>query len=222
MDYLQVPPTSFMTPSPGPTTITPGPYGISKEWDQMSVISTKSIPRARVFHGSLDGLANTTTTPRNSFCGPHSIHRTNHENAQHSHSIHRSYLSNHHHHHNHSIHGYVHHNGNGNGHTHSHSNAAAAVNSYLNNQTRLLRTSLGSRDGLNKSSSHIHVNHNHNHNHNSTRHFEPNQKRRRPGRLSQSESLNTLNGYETPDNWTDHDMDFYVARNPTRHDLVQL
>jgi len=193
------------TSSPGPAMITPGPFSLSKEWDQMSVISTKSIPRARVYHGSMDGLAN-STTPRATMIAPH-VHRQGLD----GHPIHRSYLSTHHHHHNHSIHGY----NNGHGHMHHNSNAAAAVNSYLNNQGRLLRTSLGSRasyDALNKMTSSAH----------SHRQFEQNNKRRRPGRLSQSESLNTLNGYETPDNWTDHDMDFYVARNPTRHDLVQL
>ncbi|XP_015036393.1 uncharacterized protein haf isoform X1 [Drosophila pseudoobscura] len=47
----------------------------------------------------------------------------------------------------------------------------------------------------------------------------------RPGsRYSQSGSTHTLNNYcDTSDNWTDHDMDIYMARNPTtRNGLVPL
>lgn len=40
-------------------------------------------------------------------------------------------------------------------------------------------------------------------------------------RLSHAGSTHSLTGYDT-DNWTDHDMDIYVARNPTRGGLVQL
>lgn len=47
----------------------------------------------------------------------------------------------------------------------------------------------------------------------------------RPGsRYSQAGSTHTLNNYcDTSDNWTDHDMDIYMARNPTtRGGLVPL
>ncbi|XP_067622534.1 uncharacterized protein haf isoform X2 [Eurosta solidaginis] len=47
----------------------------------------------------------------------------------------------------------------------------------------------------------------------------------RPGsRYSQSGSSHTINNYcDTSDNWTDHDMDIYMARNPTtRNGLVPL
>ncbi|KAH8269306.1 hypothetical protein KR018_002317 [Drosophila ironensis] len=47
----------------------------------------------------------------------------------------------------------------------------------------------------------------------------------RPGsRYSQAGSTHTLNNYcDTSDNWTDHDMDIYMARNPTtRNGLVPL
>ncbi|XP_069178132.1 leucine-rich repeat-containing protein let-4 isoform X1 [Procambarus clarkii] len=40
-------------------------------------------------------------------------------------------------------------------------------------------------------------------------------------RLSHAGSNHSLTGYDT-DGWTDHDMDIYVARNPTRGGLVQL
>jgi len=43
-------------------------------------------------------------------------------------------------------------------------------------------------------------------------------------RYSQAGSTHTLNNYcDTSDNWTDHDMDIYMARNPTtRNGLVPL
>lgn len=192
--------------------------GMTKDWDQISVVSTKSIPRARVYHGSMDGLANPQTT-KTATLNPH-FHRSAGPDGL---STHRSFSSAHHHHHNHNAtltnnnggyhHGHQHH-----GNVHTHGNAASAVNNYLNNQNRLLRTSLGSRasyDALNKLATVRHSHH-------QFEHF----RRKRSStttRLNQSESLNTLNGYETPDNWTDHDMDFYVARNHTRnHNLVQL
>ncbi|XP_045137102.1 uncharacterized protein LOC123519677 [Portunus trituberculatus] len=44
---------------------------------------------------------------------------------------------------------------------------------------------------------------------------------RSSSRLSHAGSTHSLTGYDT-DGWTDHDMDIYVARNPTRGGLVQL
>ncbi|KAK7050068.1 hypothetical protein SK128_028179, partial [Halocaridina rubra] len=44
---------------------------------------------------------------------------------------------------------------------------------------------------------------------------------RTSSRLSHAGSSHSLTGYDT-DGWTDHDMDIYVARNPTRGGLVQL
>lgn len=44
---------------------------------------------------------------------------------------------------------------------------------------------------------------------------------RAESRLSHAGSSHSLTGYDT-DGWTDHDMDIYVARNPTRNGLVQL
>lgn len=43
-------------------------------------------------------------------------------------------------------------------------------------------------------------------------------------RYSQAGSTHTINNYcDTSDNWTDHDMDIYMARNPTtRNGLVPL
>ncbi|CAG7718552.1 unnamed protein product [Allacma fusca] len=212
----KVPPGSMLSQSPGPPAlITPGSLSLIKEWDQLSAISARSIPRARVYHGN--SIMESTGNISNGHSHGHGTSRSvvlpvqSQRSIPDGHSTHRSYLSAHHAHHNHSMHSY--------GHNTGHSTTSAAVNNYLNNQSRLLRASLGSRssqDALNKQlgpSTHVH------------RHFEQNQKRRRPGvagRLSQSDSLNTLSGYETPDNWTDHDMDVYVARNATRHDLVQL
>ncbi|OXA63397.1 Carboxypeptidase N subunit 2 [Folsomia candida] len=211
----KLPPTSFMTPTPGPNMVqtSGGAYGMAKDWDAMSVVSTKSIPRARMYHGSMDGLANpsmktATLNPHFTRGGPDGLSTT-----------HRSFSAAHHHHHSNNIghhnHGY-HHQHRQVGNVHTHGSAASAVNNYLNNQNRLLRTSLGSRasyDALNKLATIRHSHHQFEHN-----------RRKRSSRLNQSESLNTLNGYETPDNWTDHDHDheFYVARNHTRHDLVQL
>ena len=204
--------------------ISTGPLSLIKEWDQMSAMSARSIPRARVYNGTMDGppLGNSPIRSVLPMSHPHS-HNQQHPHHQHQrsvpdgHSTHRSYLSSHHAHHNHSVHSYTAQASTHNTHQNNHTTTSAAVNSYLNNQSRLLRASVGSRssqDALNKQlgpSAHLH------------RHFEQNNKRRRAARLSQSDSLNTLSGYETPDNWTDHDMDVYVARNAThRHDLVQL
>lgn len=62
----------------------------------------------------------------------------------------------------------------------------------------------------------------------STRHTRPRSRSRdhhRPSsRYSNAGSTHTLNNYcDNSDNWTDHDMDIYMARNPTtRGGLVPL
>lgn len=200
-----------MTPSPGPQGIHhQGSMNLIKDWDQLSAVSAKSIPRPRVYHGSLDHLANGTAYRQSMIVAP------SHRSIPDGHSTHRSYLSSHHHHHNHSMHTYGHQHGHGHQH-HAHANHS---NGFLHSQGRPVRASMmsvrSSHDIL-SSKPYAHVPHTHSH-----RHFETNHKRKRAGRPSQSESLNTLSGYDTPDNWTDHDMDVYVARNHARHDLVQL
>ena len=206
-----------MTPSPGPQGMTQGTMNLIKDWDQMSAVSARSIPRPRVYHGSLDHLASGTTHRQSMMVAP------THRSIPDGHSTHRSYLSAHHHHHNHSMHGYGHHHsrehGHGQGHGHGH-HSNHNVSGYMHTQGRPMRASMmsvrSSHDVLHPKQF-THGAHNHSH-----RHFEQNHKRKRAGRPSQSESLNTLSGYDTPDNWTDHDMDVYVARNHARHDLVQL
>lgn len=69
------------------------------------------------------------------------------------------------------------------------------------------------------------VNHHHHHHHQAaaSRRQRPRSRNRnlegglpRPGsRYSLAESTHTLNNYEE-NNWTDHDMDIYMARNPTQ------
>ena len=49
----------------------------------------------------------------------------------------------------------------------------------------------------------------------------PKSRERSSSRLSHAGSSHSLTGYDT-DGWTDHDMDIYMARNPTRGGLVQL
>lgn len=202
-----------MTPSPGPQ-MTQGTMNLIKDWDQMSAVSARSIPRPRVYHGSLDHLASGPAPHRQSM-----IVAQSHRSIPDGHSTtHRSYLSSHHHHHNHSMHGYGHHHAtHGRDHGHPmHSNNGG----FIHAQGRPVRASMmsvrSSHDILHPKPF-THGPHTHSH-----RHFEQNHKRKRAGRPSQSESLNTLSGYDTPDNWTDHDMDVYVARNHARHDLVQL
>jgi len=223
-------PPSMMTPSPGPHPgMHQGSMNLIKDWDQLSAVSARSIPRARVFHGSLDHLASGQTHRQSMIAVP------SHRSIPDGHSTHRSYLSAHHHHHNHSMHAYGHshghhhanaHHGNQNGNGHGHANG------FIHTQGRPVRASMmsvrSSHDVLNGKSygghqaHQAHQGHAGGHTHTSHRHFEPNHKRKRAGRPSQSESLNTLSSYDTPDNWTDHDMDVYVARNHARHDLVQL
>ena len=41
-------------------------------------------------------------------------------------------------------------------------------------------------------------------------------------RLSHEGSSHSLTGYDDSEGWTDHDMDIYMTRNPTRGSLVQL
>lgn len=212
-----------MTPSPGPPGMhhQQGSMNMIKDWDQLSAVSARSIPRPRVYHGSLDHLAQGTTHRQSMIIAP------NHRSVPDGHSTHRSYLSAHHHHHNHSVHAYHHnnnhsnHGGGNHGHGHGHGHHAPTHgNAFMHTQGRPVRQSMmsvrSSHDTLN-AKPFTHGPHNHSH-----RHFEQNHKRKRAGRPSQSESLNTLSGYDTPDNWTDHDMDVYVARNHARHDLVQL
>ncbi|KAF2366624.1 Leucine-rich repeat [Trinorchestia longiramus] len=54
-----------------------------------------------------------------------------------------------------------------------------------------------------------------------SRHARSKSRERASSRMSHAGSSHSLTGYDT-DGWTDHDMDIYVARNPTRGGLVQL
>ena len=54
-----------------------------------------------------------------------------------------------------------------------------------------------------------------------SRHARSKSRDRAGSRLSHAGSSHSLTGYDT-DGWTDHDMDEYVAHNPTRGGLVQL
>lgn len=192
-----------------------------KEWDQMSGLSVRSIPRAQIYHQHSNGevvpvIGNGPSRP----ILPLSNSNNNYQHQRtlpDGHSTHRSYLSAHHALHNHSNQSYT----KQNAYPTKHQNHPPTMNNYLNNQSRLLRASLGSirssQDALNNK----HTTSSH---HN--RQYEPNQRRRKRGstqkRPSQSDSVNTLSGYESPDNnWTDHDMDVYVTR-PTRRNLVPL
>ena len=54
-----------------------------------------------------------------------------------------------------------------------------------------------------------------------SRHARSKSRDRASSRLSHAGSSHSLTGYDT-DGWTDHDMDIYMARNPTRGGLVHL
>jgi len=216
-------PSTVSDPSPGPLGNMPPSLRCSKEWDQGSAVSTRSIPRARILQGTLESCKyNPTPSMPHFSTNQGSRYYQNGQDHNHTNTNTRSFMSRHHAHHNHSMHGYPPTNLSNGNLAQSHSVSSAAVSSYLNNQSRLLRASLGSRssqDALNKQlgpSSQI------------QRHFEQHhhshhqQKRRKSRGMSHSESLNTLSGYETPDNWTDHDMEVYVASNETRNNLMQL
>ncbi|KAJ6646377.1 Carboxypeptidase N subunit 2 [Pseudolycoriella hygida] len=85
----------------------------------------------------------------------------------------------------------------------SYSNSVHGPTQSVASSTRRTRPRSRSRDQLNGTHIHSH----------------------RPGsRFSTSGSTHTLNNYcDTSDNWTDHDMDIYMARNPTtRNGLVPL
>ncbi|KDR19316.1 Leucine-rich repeats and immunoglobulin-like domains protein 3 [Zootermopsis nevadensis] len=204
------------TPSPGgplSSLATLSAFTTHKDWDQVSMYSNRSIPRPRVYHMDRQGSVNMGCTADDMHS--HASHLSSKGvktrsiadgQSQHSFSNHSGrYLS-------------------------GNSYAAGLVNSRP--ELRQSRQSLAATsDHLSRMSypaSHQH----HQPSVTSSRRQRPRSRTRdhqsglqRPGsRYSTAGSTHTLNNYcDTSDNWTDHDMDIYMARNPTtRGGLVPL
>ncbi|XP_012057851.1 PREDICTED: uncharacterized protein LOC105620986 [Atta cephalotes] len=198
------------TPSPGgplSSMATLNAYNAQKEWDQVSAYSNRSIPRPRIF--SIDRQGSITRAS----CIDDVRSQTGHYSSkisarsiadgqsQHSFSNNSTrYFSN------------------------------TALTSNLVNTRPELRQSRQSLAAASDRMSRSNFSSNHLPPHSSARRQRPRSRNRnlesnppRPGsRYSLADSTHTLNNYDE-NNWTDHDMDIYMARNPTtRSGLVPL
>ncbi|KAK6623725.1 hypothetical protein RUM43_009578 [Polyplax serrata] len=186
-------------------------YASHKDWDQVSVYSNRSIPRPQIYHIERQGSINARCTADD--LRSHVSHTSHFSTkglkqprsiadgqSQHSFSNHSTrYLSG--------------------------SNGFASNLVNPRPELRQSRQSLASMTDrisrLSYAASHIQQ---------QTRHRPSSRQRNdtgmgRPGsRYSTTGSTHTLNNYcENSDNWTDHDMDIYMARNPTtRNGFVPL
>ncbi|XP_050740773.1 leucine-rich repeat and fibronectin type-III domain-containing protein 2 isoform X3 [Drosophila biarmipes] len=206
------------TGSPGPlgSIATLSAFNNHKEWDQVSAYSGRSIPRPRIypveqpddmrshFSGMPGKVGKSSAFPSNLVNSRPELRQSRQSLAAASERMSRASYAG-------SIHG-----GNGNGGGGGGGNGLPVSSlmamggmvggggpASIASSARRSRPRSRSREQLN--ATHIH-------NH-------------RPGsRYSQAGSTHTLNNYcDTSDNWTDHDMDIYMARNPTtRNGLVPL
>jgi Leucine-rich repeat (LRR) protein len=199
------------TPSPaGPlaSMATLSAYNAQKEWDQVSAYSNRSIPRPRIFpidrQGSMTRASciDDVRSQASHYGGKISTRSVADGQSQHSFSNNSSrYFAN-----------------------------AALANNLVNSRPELRQ----SRQSLAAASDRMSRNGypgNHLPPHASARRQRPRSRNRtleqnpppRPGsRYSLADSTHTLNNYEE-NNWTDHDMDIYMSRNPTtRSGLVPL
>ncbi|KAL0273697.1 UNVERIFIED_CONTAM: hypothetical protein PYX00_006318 [Menopon gallinae] len=185
-------------------------FSSHKDWDQVSVYSNRSIPRPQVYHIERQGSLNARCSADD--IRSHISHASHFSNkgvkqprsiadgqSQHSFSNSTRYLS----------------------------GSNAAFNGLVNSRPELRqsRQSLASvTDRLSRMSYPAA------HSHQLSRHRPGSRQRSevagaRPGsRYSTAGSTHTLNNYcDNSDNWTDHDMDIYLARNPTtRNGFVPL
>ncbi|XP_072752260.1 uncharacterized protein Haf isoform X2 [Anoplolepis gracilipes] len=198
------------TPSPGgplSSMATLSAYNAQKEWDQVSAYSNRSIPRPRIFpidrQGSITRASciDDVRSQIGHYSGKVSARSIADGQSQHSFS---------------------------NNSTRYFANTALASN--LVNTRPELRQSRQSLAAPSDRISRSNFTGNHLPPHSSARRQRPRSRNRnlesnppRPGsRYSLADSTHTLNNYDE-NNWTDHDMDIYMARNPTtRGGLVPL
>ncbi|XP_012275452.1 uncharacterized protein LOC105697055 [Orussus abietinus] len=198
------------TPSPGgplSSMATLNAFNTQKEWDQVSAYSNRSIPRPRIFpvdrQGSITRAPCIDDVRSQTSHYPNKVSGRSVADGQSQHSF-------------------------SNNSTRYFANSALASN-LVNTRPELRqsRQSLAAAsDRMSRASypaSHLAA-------HTSSRRQRPQSRNRtleqhppRPGsRYSLAESTHTLNNYDE-NNWTDHDMDIYMARNPTaRSGLVPL
>ncbi|KAJ9596360.1 hypothetical protein L9F63_012635, partial [Diploptera punctata] len=197
------------TPSPGgplSSLATLSAFTTHKDWDQVSMYSNRSIPRPRVYHMERQGSINMGCIADD--MRSHASHFSNKGVKTRSIADGQS--------------------------QHSFSNHSGRYLSGLASSRPELRQS---RQSLAATSDHLSrmsypASHHHQPSVTSSRRQRPRSRTRdhptglqRPGsRYSTAGSTHTLNNYcDTSDNWTDHDMDIYMARNPTtRGGLVPL
>ncbi|XP_011173079.1 vasorin isoform X2 [Solenopsis invicta] len=198
------------TPSPGgplSSMATLSAYNAQKEWDQVSAYSNRSIPRPRIFpidrQGSITRASclDDVRSQAGHYSSKVSARSIADGQSQHSFS---------------------------NNSTRYFSNTALASN--LVSTRPELRQSRQSLAAASDRMSRSNFSSNHLPPHSSARRQRPRSRNRnlepnppRPGsRYSLADSTHTLNNYDE-NNWTDHDMDIYMARNPTtRSGLVPL
>ncbi|XP_037047295.1 leucine-rich repeat and fibronectin type-III domain-containing protein 3 isoform X2 [Bradysia coprophila] len=204
--------------SPGPlgSIATLSAFNHHKDWDQVSAYSGRSIPRPRIYPMENQGIADDLRSHVSHFSGV--VGKMNKQSGR---SI--ADGQSHHSFSNHSHRGYL---------------GSAFPSNLVNSRPELRqsRQSLAASDRMSRASYTNSVHGPTQSVASSTRRTRPRSRSRdqlngthihshRPGsRFSTSGSTHTLNNYcDTSDNWTDHDMDIYMARNATtRNGLVPL
>ncbi|XP_012232224.2 vasorin [Linepithema humile] len=197
------------TPSPGgplSSMATLSAYNAQKEWDQVSAYSNRSIPRPRIFPIDRQGSITRASCIDDvrSQTGHYSTKARSIADGQSQHSF-------------------------SNNSTRYFANAALASN-LVNTRPELRQSRQSLAAASDRMSRSNFPGSNHLPPHSSARRQRPRSRNRtlepnppRPGsRYSLADSTHTLNNYDE-NNWTDHDMDIYMARNPTtRSGLVPL
>ncbi|KAF7382767.1 hypothetical protein HZH66_013169 [Vespula vulgaris] len=194
--------TGGPTPSPGgplSSMATLSAYNAQKEWDQVSAYSNRSIPRPRIFpvdrQGSITRASciDDVRSQAGHYGGKVSTRSVADGQSQHSFSNNSTrYFAN------------------------------TTLGSNLVNSRPELRQSRQSLAAASDRMSRSNYTNNHMPSHASSRRQRPRSRNRtleqnppRPGsRYSLADSTHTLNNYDE-NNWTDHDMDIYMTRNPT-------
>ncbi|CAD7079626.1 unnamed protein product [Hermetia illucens] len=203
------------TGSPGPlgSIATLSAFNNHKDWDQVSAYSGRSIPRPRIYPMENQGIADDLRSHASHFSGMGKVGKARSiadGQSQHSFSnnSHRGYLGS----------AFPTNLVNSRPELRQSRQSLAAASermsraSYAGSVHGPQSIASSSRRSRPRSRSRDHLNSAHLHNH-------------RPGsRYSTAGSTHTLNNYcDTSDNWTDHDMDIYMARNATtRNGLVPL
>ncbi|CAG0879191.1 unnamed protein product [Cyprideis torosa] len=187
-------PPGFLAPPPGPPLASLGSLApTSKEWDQISMYSGRSIPRARMYHMENKGFVPDDARSHISHASHFSSHMAKAQP--------RTYIDAH----------------------SQRSFSAMSGNYHLGNGFHGSSGNLSRPDDFDvngresRASRNSHKRYKRRRDHSKSRERSRSRSKSRNGEISSAGSMRSLTGYDDPDgNWTDHDFDIYMTRNATR------